>query len=226
MNTRAKQVALAISATFAACCSCVALSLLLVRIPWLQSQDSSNAGQALGAASAVSSTAVLIYMAGAIRVQMREAEFHRDALRSQQESLQEQCQVSGLTNGELHRTSEALMRGLHMSLHKMAMDDPDLVATWPSYSSEGSELRNKQYLYMNQVLSLHFLAYETGYSTAQIEGSFQHLFTSQLWQEFWESLRISRAQEIPPGTAEAEFSEIVERAYQAALSATPLRRNG
>ena len=113
-----------------------------------------------------------------------------------------------------------------MSLHKMAMDDPDLVATWPSYSSEGSEIRNKQYLYMNQVLSLHLLAYETGYTTAQIEGSFQHLFVNQLWREFWESIRVSRAQEIPPDTVEAAFSQIVERAYEATLTATPLRRNG
>ncbi|MCZ4124226.1 DUF6082 family protein [Streptomyces sp. H39-S7] len=214
------------AATVAACCSCVALSLLLVHIPWLQSETSSNAGQALGAASAVSSTAVLIYMAGAIRVQHREVELHREALRTQQDALQEQCQVSGRANGELHRTSEALMRGLHMSLHRMAMDDPDLAVTWPSYSSDGSDLRNKQYLYMNQVLSLHLLAYETGYTTAHIEGSFQHLFASRLWREFWESLRVSRAQEIPPGTAEAEFSEIVERAYAAALTTIPLRRNG
>ncbi|PKV85898.1 DUF6082 family protein [Streptomyces sp. TLI_146] len=226
MNTRAKQVALALAAIFAACCSCVALSLLLVRIPWLQTQDSSNAGQALGAASAVSSTAVLIYMAGAIRVQMREVEFHRDALRTQQESLQEQCEVSGLTNGELHRTSEALMRGIHISILKMAVDDPELAVTWPLYSSGGSELEHKQYLYMNQVLSMHFLFYETAYTAAHVEASLQYLFTNPLWREFWESLRVARSREIPPDTVEAAFSEMVERAYQAALLATPLRRNG
>ncbi|GGN73281.1 hypothetical protein GCM10011579_051280 [Streptomyces albiflavescens] len=226
MNERFRQFGVTVGAVLIACFGCAALSVLLVQIPALQSDSSSNAGQAFGAASAASSTAVLFYMARTMRMQKKESELQRLALQSQLEALEAQCHVAGLSKGELHRTSEALIRGLHMSILKMAMDDPELAATWPSFGRDESASRNRQFLYMNQVLSLQMLAFEMGYTERHVEASLRSLFVNPLWREFWESRRPSRAQNIPPDTLEGEFSRIVERAYEAAVGATPLRRHG
>lgn len=226
MIERFQQFIKTAGAILAACFGCAFISVILVQIPALQSNSSSNAGQAFGAASAATSTAVLFYMARTMRLQKKESELQRLALQSQLEALEAQCHVAGLSRSELHRTSEALIRGLHMSVLKMAIDDPELAATWPSSSQEESTSRNRQHLYMNQVLSLQLLAFEMGYTERHIEATMRRLFSNLLWREFWESRRFGRSQNIPPDTAEAEFSLIVERAYEAAVNATPLRRHG
>ncbi|MFG2787445.1 DUF6082 family protein [Streptomyces sp. NPDC048419] len=226
MMERFRQFIATTGAILAACLGCAFVSVLLVQIPALQRDSSSNAGQAFGAASAASTTAALFYMARTMRMQKKESELQRLALQSQLEALEEQCDVAGLSRSELHRTSEALIRGLHMSILKMAMDDPELAATWPSFERDESASTNRQRLYMNQVLGLQLLAMEMGYEERHIEASMRYLFNNPLWCEFWEKRRMDRAQNIPPDTAEGEFSLIAERAYQAAVSAIPLRRNG
>ncbi|UNO41987.1 DUF6082 family protein [Streptomyces sp. MST-110588] len=223
---RLKQAGLTIGAVLIACLCCAALSVLLVHIPGLQSAASSNAGQAFGAAAAASSAVVLFYMARTMRMQENESKMQRLALSSQQEVLETQCRATGATNGELHRTSEALIRGLHMSLMKMAMNDPELAATWPLYDPEVCFTRNKQFFYINQVLSMHLLMYEVGYSERHLGAGLRYQFSNPLWREFWETRRAARGELVPPDTVEGEFSQVVERAYQAALTTTPLRRHG
>jgi hypothetical protein len=226
MFDRSRQFIATTGAILMACLGCALVSTFLVQIPALQSDSSSNAGQAFGAASAASTTAALFYMARTMRMQKKESELQRLALQSQLAALQAQCDVAGLSRGELHRTSEALIRGLHMSILKMAVDDPELAATWPSFERDESASSNRQRLYMNQVLGLQLLAFEMGYEERHIEATMRNLFTNPLWCTFWEKRRPDRTQSIPPDTTEGEFSLIVERAYQAAINAIPLRRNG
>src|SRR5689334_6979398 len=116
MIERFRQFIATTGAILAACQGCAFVSVLLVQRPALQSDGSSNAGQAFGAASAASTTAALFYMARTMRMQKKESELQRLALQSQLEALEAQCDVAGLSRSELHRTSEALIRGLHMSL--------------------------------------------------------------------------------------------------------------
>ncbi|TQJ87914.1 hypothetical protein FBY22_6764 [Streptomyces sp. SLBN-31] len=59
-----------------------------------------------------------------------------------------------------------------------------------------------------------------------MKASMKHLFSNPLWCEFWEKRRLDRAPNVPPDTAEGDFSRIAERAYEAAISTIPLRRNG
>ncbi|MEU4617466.1 DUF6082 family protein [Streptomyces umbrinus] len=218
----AKRVVLSFATITLACIGCVLISVALVRIPALQGDRSSNAGQAFGAAAAASSTVLLFYMARTMRMQEKESEMQRLVLESQQQIMQEQCSETRLMKSEVHRTSEALVRGLHISLLRDAIGDADLAATWPTLSGDLPREKKKQYLYINQVLSLHYLAFEVGdYSESQIEAALQALFTVPAWREFWQLRDPNRT---PGESVEAQFNVIAERAYQAAASTTPLRR--
>ncbi|WP_159074200.1 DUF6082 family protein [Streptomyces dioscori] len=220
----AKRVILSIATITLACAGCVLISIALVRIPALQEDNSSNAGQAFGAAAAASSTVLLFYMARTMRMQEKESEMQRIVLQDQQRIMQEQCSETRSMKKEIHRTSGALIRGLHISLLRDAIGDADLAATWPTLSGDIPQEKKRQYLYINQVMSYHFLAFEVGdYSEAVIESSLQALFTVPVWREFWEI--IVNPNRTPGDSPEAEFQTIAERAYQAAASTTPLRRN-
>ncbi|MEU1475987.1 DUF6082 family protein [Streptomyces sp. NPDC005760] len=195
-----------------------------MQIPALQGDRSSNAGQAFGAAAAASSTVLLFYMARTMRMQEKESEMQRLVLESQQRIMEDQCAETRSMKGEIHRTSAALVRGVHIRLLHDAVSDGDLAATWPTLAGNISEKKKKQYLYINQVLSYHYLAFEIGdYSEAVIESSLQALFTVPVWREFWEG--VFDPNRVPGDSAEAQFRVIAERAYQAAESTTPLRRN-
>ncbi|MEU1197205.1 DUF6082 family protein [Streptomyces sp. NPDC005813] len=218
-----KRVALSFATITVACICCVALSLALVQIPALRGDGSSNAGQAFGAAAAASSTVLLFYMARTMRMQEKESEMQRLVLENQQRIMEEQCHETKSMKSEIHRTSEALIRGLHMAILRDAVNDAELAATWPTLSGDLPQEKKKQYLYINQVLSLHYLAFEVGdYSDAAVEAALQPLFTVPAWREFWE--RIHDPNRAPGDSTEARFFVIAERAYQAASAATPLRR--
>jgi hypothetical protein len=197
--------------------------MALVQVPILQVDSSSNAGQAFGAAAAASSTVLLFYMARTMRMQEKESEMQRLVLQNQQRIMEEHCDETRMMKKEVHRTSEALVRGLHIAILRDAMSDADLAATWPTLADDLPQEKKKQYLYINQVLSLQYLAFEVGdYSDAAIEAVLQALFTVPVWREFWE--RIHDRNRVPGDSAEARFAVIAERAYQAAASTTPLRR--
>lgn len=197
--------------------------MALVQVPALRGDGSSNAGQAFGAAAAASSTVLLFYMARTMRMQEKESEMQRLVLQNQQRIMEEHCGETRLMKSEIHRTSEALVRGLHIALLRDAIADADLAATWPTLTGEVPEEKRKQYLYINQVLSLQYLAFEVGdVSEAAVEAVLQVLFTVPVWREFWET--IHDPNRTPGDSAEARFAVIAERAYQAAASTTPLRR--
>lgn len=217
-----KRVILSFATIAVSCVGCVVLSMALVQVPLLRGDGSSNAGQAFGAAAAASSTVLLFYMARTMRMQEKESEMQRLVLQNQQRIMEEHCGETRLMKSEVHRTSEALIRGLHISLLRDAIGDADLAATWPTLSGSLPPEKKKQYLYINQVLCLHYLAFEVGdYSESQIEAALQALFTVPVWREFWQRRDPNR---IPSESLEAQFTIIAERAYQAAVSTTPLRR--
>jgi hypothetical protein len=204
---------------------CTALTWGLVSLPGglLQGQNQANAGNAFNGAAAVGSTLVLFYMVRTLRLQEQEQRQQREELRLQREALQEQCAKTEATNGELRRTSEALLRGLHLDLMQIAMEDEEIAVLWPSCSPDAPPGRNKQFLYINQVLSMHYLAFESGYPPAQIEGNLRSCFTSPVWRSFWETTRVERESRTPPDTTEGRFFVFVERAYQAAVGTVNLR---
>jgi hypothetical protein len=203
---------------------CVALTWALVSLPYglLQRGAQANAGNAFNGAAAVGSTLVLFFMVRTLRLQEIEQREQREELRLQRAVLQEQCAKTEATNGELHRTSEALLRGLHMGLMRLAMEDEEIATLWPSCSADAPPGRNKQYLYINQVISLQYLALESGYPRAMIEANLAAFFTQPVWRAFWEDTQPERATRTPPGTLEADFFVIVERAYQAGAGSVPL----
>ncbi|WP_413757452.1 DUF6082 family protein [Streptomyces sp. MMBL 11-3] len=222
-RTAVQRAALSLSTIAVACVGCVLLSAILVQIPILQGDASSNAGQAFGAAAAASSTVLLFYMARTMRMQEKESEMQRLVLQNQQRIMEEQRDETRMMKSEVHRTSEALVRGLHIAILRDAVCDADLAATWPALSSDLTRKKRKQYLYINQVLSLQYLAFEVGdYSEAAIEAVLRPLFTVPVWREFWEG--VHDPNRIPGDSVEARFAVIAERAYQAAAATTPLRR--
>jgi hypothetical protein len=221
--SRIKQLLLVLALIVAAALACDALSILLVHIPGLQTQHSANAGNAFGAAAASGSVVVLYYMARTMRMQELETVDQGIELRLQRKVLEKQCELAERTSTEMNRTAEAMIRSTHISLLRMAMDDPDLAATWPMYDESAPPVRNKQYMYVNAVLSLHLLAYQTGYSEKHVEATLRSLFAAPVWREFWERNRANRATKIPPETAEDHFSTLADRAYQAAVNTTDIR---
>jgi hypothetical protein len=208
----------------AATALCVILTWGLVSLPFglLQRSAQANAGNAFNGAAAVGSTLVLFFMVRTLHLQEIEQREQREELRLQREVLQEQCAKTEATNSELHRTSEALLRSLHMRLMRLAMEDEEIAVLWPSCSPDAPPGRNKQFLYIHQVLNLHLLALESGYPATHIEATLAACFALPTWRVFWESTRPERDSRTPPGTTESEFFTVAERAYQAALAAVPL----
>jgi hypothetical protein len=188
--------------------ACELLSILLVHIPGLQSQGSANAGDAFGAAAASGSVVVLYYMARSLHIQQGEAVDQRRELHKQRVALQQ--------------TVEASIRSRHIELMRIAMEDPELAATWPSFRADRPQERNKQFLYISAVLSMHLLAYETGYPEAEIESTLRRLFSrSPLWREFWAENADARAQTAVADTTKTRFDALVDRAFRSAPAAAP-----
>src|SRR5690242_18836992 len=96
--------------------------------------------EAFGVVNSVFSALALIVVGLTLWVQYRE-------LKMQRAELHEQRLTADESNRALHQTAEASFRELHVRLLKMAIDDPSLAEVWPSYGTDVSPKRSRQYLY-------------------------------------------------------------------------------
>jgi hypothetical protein len=162
----------------------------------------SNAGQAFGALTAVFSGFALAALVITFWMQLQE-------LKAQRTELCQQRELLGQARAALHRSAEAEIGGLHGELMKMAINDDDLAAVWPTLKADLTSRRNRQYLYANVILQHHRLRFRTSdYTEAELRGVLGYLFTSPLMREFWQDSERSRTTFLVPGTAEFIFQEI------------------
>ncbi len=109
-------------------------------------------GDYFGGLSAVLSGLALILLVVALLFQQHDLRLHRQELTLQREEL-------AASRQELRRSAEADLRGLHVQLTQMAMDDPSLAEVWNDFPGE-APAATRQHLYSNLLFSHFVLHYQ------------------------------------------------------------------
>ncbi|MFF4255009.1 DUF6082 family protein [Streptomyces sp. NPDC001663] len=197
------------------CVGSIALTLALVHVPGLQSSASGNAGQAFGAAAACASFFVLLYAARSFHQQAEEFRMRRVEMAAQCEELRANREDARLGHESAFRAAEASVRGQHVMLTRMAIEDADLSAVWPGYGAEFDPVRTKQYRYANLIISFQCMSYQLKYNTDdEVLELMQHLFSSPVIHDFWAETRETRNRVTPYGGSMRKFYELAELAFQ------------
>lgn len=125
----------------------------------------SSVGQAFGVLASVLSGLALAAVVIVFRSQRREL-------------IQQQTELA-LQRIALNRSAEANVRLLHVRLVGLAISDPSLASVWPSWSSEVSPERHRQYLYANLILQqARVQRTMDDYSEEEFASNLKYLFTS------------------------------------------------
>ncbi|GAA4442369.1 DUF6082 family protein [Phytohabitans houttuyneae] len=156
-------------------------------------------------------------------MQFHELKGQRVELASQRESL-------SLTQAELHRSTEANLRRLHVDLQKIALDDPDLAEVWPIYGTDAPLKRRRQYIYANLILQHIRLQWSISvYSDDEVRGALRYVFRSPLMRDFWKTTARARNSVLVPGGSEFMFARLAGEIcdeYEAVLEQANLWRSG
>ncbi|MEU3340595.1 DUF6082 family protein [Streptomyces sp. NPDC006668] len=212
---RLRHAFIAIAVALASCLGAVALTMLLVRIPALQTSGSGNAGQAFGAAAAFASFFVLFYAVRTFRQQIEEFHMRRTEMSNQQEFMRNQRADAREAHDRRHHSSaEATLRGQLIALMTMAIENPALAEVWPSYGPGISDERRAQYLYANLIISWQYLAHTLNSITDdEVLEVMRYLFSSPIIHEFWCQTRAARSQITPYGGTLPKFYELADLAF-------------
>jgi Family of unknown function (DUF6082) len=168
----------------------------------------SNAGQAFGVLTAVLSGFALAALVITFWMQLQELQAQRTELCAQRELLSQ-------AKAALHRSAAAEIRSLHNSLLKMAMDDDDLAAVWPTLRPGLSPTQNRQFLYANLILQHNRLYYEiSDWSEPEMRNNIRYLFTNPVMRDYWRTTRTRRADILVPESGETLFDQIAEQIFQ------------
>ncbi|OIV35786.1 hypothetical protein BIV57_19775 [Mangrovactinospora gilvigrisea] len=165
---------------------------------------SGKVGQTFSAANAMFSGLALLAVATTVLMQRRE-------LRMQRAELTHLRQHNGRSNHELHRTAEAMIRGNHFELIRLAIEHPHLADVWPAFRTAAplSEERRAQFLYANLVLSHGAMALGSGQlSESELRAEIRHYFRSPVIVEFWRAVRLSRLSR--PIIPESPFDRLMD----------------
>ncbi|MFG3254134.1 DUF6082 family protein [Streptomyces sp. NPDC048172] len=214
-----RETYLLVVTTLVSCLGSYALTWALTSFPAIQSTSMGNAGQAYGAAAATTSVVVLVYLARTFRHQSEEAHLHRQVMEAQVSELGLQRETTQDQHKTVQRSAEAAVRGQHVKLLEMAINDPLLMGCWPDYGPDVSPERSKQYMYCNLVVSHHYMCYQLGYSTDdEVEASLHHLFGNEILRSFWGTTRTPRGRTAPYGGPMRKFYDLADLAYARRLA--------
>jgi Family of unknown function (DUF6082) len=163
----------------------------------------SDVGQTFGAVSSIISGLTLIAVVITARAQSRET--NRNLT-----ELEEQRRLLADNRVALMRTAEASHGRLHFEILKMAVDNDDLAAVWPSFEPGTSAVRNRQYLYANAIYQFQYLAMQDGnYTEEQVLSALRYLFTSPLMRGYWHASQFARTS-LVRGSNEFRFAAKVD----------------
>ncbi|GAA4258919.1 DUF6082 family protein [Dactylosporangium darangshiense] len=164
---------------------------------------------AFAVVNGIFSVFALIVVGATLWVQFNELRMQRAELRMQREAAEQ-------SQRELHRSSEADVRALHVHLAELAIGDPDLADVWSRFDPNIPPRRLKQLFFANLVLGHYNLVYRLGDRDEQyLRAILADQFQNPLMREFWAMVREFRQAARPPGTPEGDFDALVEAAYQA-----------
>ncbi|MFC1402231.1 MULTISPECIES: DUF6082 family protein [Streptacidiphilus] len=197
------------------CVGSIALTAVLVRVPGLQTSGSGNAGQAFGAAAACASFFVLFYMARSFRLQADESRLRREEMAEQCEEMRLQRLDAKTGHDYTERLAQASVRGEHVTLMRLALEDQVLADVWPSYGPDIAPDRQRQFCYANLIISFQCMVYSMNYYTDdEVLEALRHLFSSPVIDAFWEHTRPTRARISPYGGKMRKFYELADLAWQ------------
>jgi hypothetical protein len=164
-----------------------------------------NIGQTFESVNAVFSGLAFTALVVTFWIQLRE-------LREQRLELQLQRETAKGSKDELHLSALAHLRGIHVQLIKMSIDDPDLADVWPAVEPGLSGVRHRQYLYANLILQQVWQGLTLiGADDDDIREVMRYLFSSPLIREYWQSSAAARA--VATRTAdELRFTEMADEA--------------
>jgi hypothetical protein len=146
-----------------------------------------NIGQTFESVNAVFSGLAFAALIVTFWIQLKE-------LREQRLELQLQREAAKGSREELHRSAMAELRGLHIQLIRMSIDDPELAAVWPPIRPDLPASRNRQYLYANLILQHAWEGLRLAQaSDSEIRAVMRYLFASPLLKEYWLTSASERA---------------------------------
>lgn len=165
-------------------------------------------GQIFESVNAAFSGLAFIALVVTFRLQYEE-------LRLQRQELKNQHSVMSESQRQLRRSAEYDIRGRHVELIRMAMEDEDLAEFWPKFAGGISAKRAKQYNYANLVIQRHRLLYETGmFSKDDAEFNLRFLFTSQIMRDYWAASSAARTRIVRKGTSEWSFQTMADAVFR------------
>ncbi|MCW2904825.1 MAG: hypothetical protein JWO67_7090 [Streptosporangiaceae bacterium] len=122
---------------------------------------------------------------------------------------------------EMMVSREQAARAVHTDLLKMAMDDPAYLECWGPYSSSADQTEQRQYLYVNLILSYWESRYELGQLTdVHLRAGASRLFQAQPGLRFWGDTRSLRV-ETAEGRRARRFHRILDEEYLKAVTRSP-----
>ena len=125
------------------------------------------------------------------------------------------------SRGQRAQQAEISLRQLHVTVIRMAIDNPHLAAVWPRTSSEDPGTQ-AQHMYVNLLLQLAWSKYTTGIATREeMISNLRFLFASPVVRNYWRETTSSRNSLYIEGTLEASLAQLADeiwREYEAVLS--------
>jgi hypothetical protein len=110
---------------------------------------------------------------------------------------------------QLHRSAEADLRTLHVSLLRMAIEQPDLAPVWPGYEHLDPD-RARQFLYANLIYGHLYLHYQLGNSSSEeLRANLRLSVRTARFREYWEHARPWRNM-LDHSGPEWQFAALVE----------------
>ncbi|GIF23779.1 hypothetical protein BJ973_004390 [Actinoplanes tereljensis] len=123
--------------------------------------------------------------------------------------------------GQRDQQTEISVRHLHVTLTRMAIDNPHLAEVWPRTTPEDS-VTQSQHMYANLLLQHAWLQYTTGVATREeLVSNLRFLFASPKVRAFWGKTTSSRQSIYVQDTKEASLAAVADeiwREYEAVLA--------
>ncbi|MFM9444777.1 DUF6082 family protein [Streptomyces acidiscabies] len=154
-------------------------------------------GDYFGAASSVFSGVAVLLLVVTLFFQQRE-------LRMQREELSLQRQELIASREELRRSAAADLRGLHVQLTQMQMNDPALAEVWNDWPGQ-DPATVRQFLFANLTYSQLLLHHEwSEMPDEEILAHARRLLRSPMFQQYWVLSREAK-QALSPDSSEGRF---------------------
>jgi hypothetical protein len=177
--------------------------VLAAAVPTNTWRDWSNVGQAFEAVAAVFAAFGFAALVVTFLMQFKELQLQRQELASQRHEMSQ-------TQAELHRSAEADLRRLHVELLRMAIDDEELGAVWPSPEGVPYSAR-RQHWYANLIYHHQRLALELGqFDEEAISVILRWLFRNPIMREYWKAGAEPRAASLIPGSKEWQLAQLTD----------------